>query len=43
MISSESAARVTIVTLGYRARCTEPLCRNLGRLIFRYADPAAGR
>jgi hypothetical protein len=32
----ETAASVTIVQLGYRARCTEPACRNLGRLILRY-------
>jgi hypothetical protein len=30
-------ASVTIVTLGYRARCTEPGCHNLARLILRYA------
>jgi hypothetical protein len=36
------AASVTIVRLGYRARCTDPGCRNLGRLILRYAD-AGGR
>ena len=29
---------VTLVQLGYRARCTKPGCRNLGRLILRYAD-----
>jgi hypothetical protein len=33
---------VTIVTIGYRARCTEPGCRNLGRVILRHAD-AGGR
>jgi len=33
---------VTIVILGYRARCTTSACRNLGRLILRYAD-AGGR
>jgi hypothetical protein len=38
----ETAASVTAVTLGYRARCTEPACRNLGRLILRHAD-AGGR
>jgi hypothetical protein len=31
-------ASVTIVTLGYRLRCTEPDCRNLARLILRCAD-----
>jgi hypothetical protein len=38
----EITSSVTIITLGYRARCTEPACRNLGRLILRYAD-AGGR
>jgi hypothetical protein len=38
----ETPTSVTIVSLGYRARCTEPACRNLGRLILRYAD-AGGR
>jgi hypothetical protein len=33
---------VTIVALGYRARCCEAGCRNLGRVIVRYAD-AGGR
>jgi hypothetical protein len=33
---------VKIVPLGYPARCTEPGCANLGRLILRYAD-AGGR
>jgi len=32
------AAMVTILTIGYRARCTEPKCRNLARAIIRYAD-----
>jgi hypothetical protein len=35
-------ARVTIGTLGYRARCTEAGCGNLARLDFCYAD-AGGR
>jgi hypothetical protein len=34
----DTATSVTIVALGYRARCTEPECENLGRLILRYAD-----
>jgi hypothetical protein len=38
----KNAASVTVVTLGYRSRCTEPGCANLGRLILRYAD-AGGR
>jgi hypothetical protein len=38
----ETPASVTINAIGYRARCTEPGCRNLGRLILRYAD-AGGR
>ena len=38
----ESPASVTIGALGYRARCTEPGCANLGRLILRFAD-AGGR
>jgi hypothetical protein len=33
----ETAASATIVALGYRARCTEPHCKNLRRLILRYA------
>ena len=37
-----AAASVTIVPLGYRSHCIEPGCRNLGRLILRYAD-AGGR
>jgi hypothetical protein len=36
--NSESAAIATIVPLGYRARCTEAGCNNLGRMILRYAD-----
>jgi len=39
---SETAASVTIVSLGYRARCTEPAYASLGCLILRYAD-AGGR
>jgi hypothetical protein len=42
MSDHDIPASVTIVTLGYRACCTEPGCRNLGRLILRYAD-AGGR
>jgi hypothetical protein len=38
----ETAASVTIVPLGYRARCIEAACSNLGRLIMIYAD-AGGR
>jgi hypothetical protein len=34
----ERPASVTIVALGYRVRCTEAGCRNLARLILRYAD-----
>lgn len=34
----DSATTVTIVPLGYRARCAEAACRNLRRLILRYAD-----
>ena len=30
----EEAAMVTILTLGYRARCTERGCDNLARAIF---------
>lgn len=29
---------VTIITLGYRARCTERGCDNLARVILRYAN-----
>jgi hypothetical protein len=32
------ATSVTIIRLGYRARCTEAGCRNLGRVIQRHAD-----
>ena len=39
---SANAASVTIVILGYRARCTTSACRNLGRLILRYADAGGG-
>jgi hypothetical protein len=38
----ETPTNVTIILLGYRARCTEPGCGNLGRMILRYAD-AGGR
>jgi hypothetical protein len=39
----EMAAGVTItVVLGYRARCAEAGCKNLGRMILRCAD-AGGR
>jgi hypothetical protein len=34
----ETPASVTIVTLGYRAHCTEAGCKNLARLPLRYAD-----
>jgi hypothetical protein len=34
------AASVTILTIGYRARCTTPGCPNLARAIVRYADRA---
>jgi hypothetical protein len=34
----ETAANVTIGTLGYRARCTKAGCGNLGRLSLRYAN-----
>jgi hypothetical protein len=37
-----TVSSVTINALGYRARCTETGCRNLGRMILRYAD-AGGR
>jgi hypothetical protein len=32
------ASSVTIITLGYRAKCSEPGCRNSGRMILRHAD-----
>ena len=38
----ETPASVTIVALGYRARCNEAGCKNLGRMFLRYAD-AGGR
>ena len=34
----EYAASVTILTIGYRARCTEPKCGNLARALLRYVD-----
>ena len=38
----QDAASVTIITIGYRAGCTAPVCANLARAILRYAD-AGGR
>jgi hypothetical protein len=38
----ETPVSVTIIELGYRVRCTEPGCRNVGRVIMRQAD-AGGR
>ena len=35
----ETRTNVTIIAVGYRARCTMPRCKNLGRMILRYADP----
>jgi hypothetical protein len=35
---TETTTSVTIITLGYRVRCTEPGCRNLGLVILRHAD-----
>jgi hypothetical protein len=34
----QNAASVTILRIGYRARCTATGCRNLARTILRYAD-----
>ena len=42
MADLDIASSVTIVPLGYRARCTEAGCKNLGRLLMIYAD-AGGR
>ena len=39
---NEIPSSLTIVRLGYRARCAEAGCKNLGRMILRYAD-AGGR
>jgi hypothetical protein len=39
---TETATSVTIITLGYRERCTAAGCGNLGRVILRHAD-AGGR
>jgi hypothetical protein len=36
----QEAASVTILTIGYRERCTKPECRNLARAIIRYGDRA---
>ena len=35
---SRDAASVTIITIGYRVRCTAPGCGNLAQAILRYAD-----
>jgi hypothetical protein len=35
----ETRTNATIIAVGYRARCTMPRCKNLGRMILRYADP----
>jgi hypothetical protein len=32
-----SSTSVTIIIYGYRARCTQPGCRNRGRVILRHA------
>lgn len=34
----QDAASVTILRIGYRARCTTMACGNLARTILRYAD-----
>jgi hypothetical protein len=39
---SETAASVNIGSISYRARCTQAGCKNVGRLLFIYAD-AGGR
>jgi hypothetical protein len=39
---TETATSVTIITLGYRERCTAAGCGNLGRVILRHSD-AGGR
>jgi hypothetical protein len=39
---NEIPRSLTIIPLGYRARCAEAGCKNLGRMILRYAD-AGGR
>jgi hypothetical protein len=39
---SEIPGSLTIIPLGYHAQCTEAGCKNLGRMILRYAD-AGGR
>ncbi len=36
--SQDEAACLTVITIGYRAKCTEPGCRNLARAILRYGD-----
>jgi hypothetical protein len=38
----ETPASLTIISLGYRVRCTEQGCRNVARVILRHAD-AGGR
>ena len=39
---NESPKILTIIPLGYRARCTESECRNLGRVILRHFDGGGG-
>jgi hypothetical protein len=36
--SDEEFAKLTILSIGYRAQCTAVGCRNLARTILRYAD-----
>jgi hypothetical protein len=38
----ETAASITIVVVGYRVRCTERGCQNLGRLLLRFTDAGGG-
>jgi hypothetical protein len=35
-----SPANVTVIPIEFRTKCTAAGCRNLGRLVLRYADRA---
>jgi hypothetical protein len=38
LTAHQGPASVTIVTIHYRARCTEPACKNVARMILRHAE-----
>jgi hypothetical protein len=41
-LSAEEAAKLTILSIKYRARCTAVGCQNLAQTILRYADLGGG-